>query len=31
VPVRELGPDLVIDHFDDLFGAVKAVMRPLAA
>jgi phosphoglycolate phosphatase len=31
VPVRELGPDLVIDHFDDLFGAVQAVMRPLAA
>ncbi|EIM25429.1 HAD family hydrolase [Microvirga lotononidis] len=31
VPVRELGPDLVIDHFDDLFAAVQAVMRPLAA
>jgi phosphoglycolate phosphatase len=31
VPVRELGPDLVIDHFGDLFGAVQAVMRPLAA
>ena len=31
VPVRELGSDLVIDHFDDLFAAVQAVMRPLAA
>jgi phosphoglycolate phosphatase len=31
VPVRELGPDLVIGHFDELFSAVKAVMRPLAA
>jgi phosphoglycolate phosphatase len=31
VPVGELGPDLVIDHFDDLFAAVQAVMRPLAA
>src|ERR671921_1562469 len=31
VPVQELGPDLVIDHFDDLFAAVQAVMRPLAA
>ena len=31
VPVRELGPDLVIDHFDDLFAAVQRVMRPLAA
>ncbi len=31
VPVRELGPDLVIDHFDDLFAAVRAVMRPMAA
>ena len=31
VPVRELGPDLVIDHFDELFAAVKTLMRPLAA
>jgi phosphoglycolate phosphatase len=31
VPVRELGPDLVINHFDELFAAVKSVMRPLAA
>jgi phosphoglycolate phosphatase len=31
VPVRDLGPDLVIDHFDDLFAAVQALLRPLAA
>ncbi|QRM28098.1 HAD family hydrolase [Microvirga sp. VF16] len=31
VPVRELGPDLVINHFDELFTAVRAVMRPMAA
>lgn len=31
VPVRELGPDLVIDHFDELFTAVETVMKPLAA
>ena len=31
VPVRELGPDLVIGHFDELFHAVKTLMRPLAA
>ncbi|MBQ0824299.1 phosphoglycolate phosphatase [Microvirga terrae] len=31
VPVRELGPDLVIDHFDGLFAAVRAVLRPMAA
>jgi len=31
VPVRELKPDLVINHFDELFAAVRAVMRPLAA
>ncbi|WP_262298440.1 HAD family hydrolase [Microvirga sesbaniae] len=31
VPVRELGPDLVVDHFDGLFAAVRAVLRPMAA
>ena len=31
VPVRELGPDLVVGHFDELFPAVKTLMRPLAA
>jgi phosphoglycolate phosphatase len=31
VPVRELGPDLIIEHFDELFSAIQAVMRPLAA
>ena len=31
LPVRELGPDLVINHFDELFAAVTSVMRPLAA
>jgi len=31
VPVRELGPDLVVGHFDELFSAVKTLMRPLAA
>lgn len=31
VPVQELGPDLVIDHFDDLFAAVETVMNPVAA
>ncbi|WP_230531814.1 HAD family hydrolase [Microvirga roseola] len=31
VPVRELGPDLVIDHFDQLFAAVENIMKPMAA
>jgi phosphoglycolate phosphatase len=31
VPVQELGPDLVIEHFDDLFAAVETVMKPVAA
>jgi phosphoglycolate phosphatase len=31
VPVQELGPDMVIDHFDKLYGAVEALMKPLAA
>jgi phosphoglycolate phosphatase len=31
VPVRELRPDLVVGHFDELFPAVKTLMRPLAA
>ncbi|HEX8200553.1 MAG TPA: HAD family hydrolase, partial [Isosphaeraceae bacterium] len=31
VPVRDLNPDLVIDHFDQLFGAVEALLRPMAA
>ena len=31
VPVKDLDPDLVIDHFDDLFAAVETLMKPLAA
>jgi phosphoglycolate phosphatase len=31
VPVRDLGPDLVINHFDDLFSGIQRLMRPLAA
>ncbi|MFC4174623.1 HAD family hydrolase [Microvirga sp. GCM10011540] len=31
VPVQELGPDLVIEHFDELFAAVHNVMKPIAA
>jgi phosphoglycolate phosphatase len=31
VPVQELGPDLVIGHFDELFEAVENLMKPLAA
>ncbi|WP_210485691.1 HAD family hydrolase [Microvirga antarctica] len=30
-PVRQLGPDIVIDHFDDLFDSVTALMRKAAA
>jgi phosphoglycolate phosphatase len=31
LPVRDLGPDLVIEHFDELFGAVQALLKPLPA
>ena len=31
VPVQDLGPDLVIDHFDALFEAVENLMKPMAA
>ena len=31
VPVQDLNPDLVIDHFDGLFAAVERILRPLAA
>ncbi|NIX76951.1 HAD family hydrolase [Microvirga terricola] len=31
VPVQQLGPDIVIDHFDQLFGAIGNLTRPLAA
>ncbi|MBM6583943.1 phosphoglycolate phosphatase [Microvirga sp. BT689] len=31
VPVRDLGPDLVINHFDELFSGIQRLMRPLAA
>jgi phosphoglycolate phosphatase len=31
VPVQELGPDLVIRHFDELVAAVGSVLKPLAA
>jgi phosphoglycolate phosphatase len=31
VPVQELGPDVVIDHFDELFAAVESLMKPMAA
>jgi phosphoglycolate phosphatase len=31
VPVEELGPDVVIDHFGQLFAAVENLMKPLAA
>lgn len=31
VPVQDLGPDVVIDHFDKLFGAVEALMKPQTA
>jgi phosphoglycolate phosphatase len=31
VPVQELGPDIVIDHFDELFVAVETLMKPMAA
>jgi phosphoglycolate phosphatase len=27
VPVSELGPDRIIDHYDELFGAVQSVLR----
>jgi phosphoglycolate phosphatase len=31
VPVQELGPDVVIEHFDELYGAVEALTKALAA
>jgi phosphoglycolate phosphatase len=31
VPVRSLGPDRVIDHFDELFDAVASIMKPVSA
>lgn len=31
VPVETLGPDMVIDHFDELFAAVESIMKPVAA
>ncbi|KLK92678.1 phosphoglycolate phosphatase [Microvirga vignae] len=31
VPVQDLNPDIVIDHFDELFAAVETLMKPLAA
>jgi phosphoglycolate phosphatase len=31
VPVHELGPDVVIDHFDELFTAVENLMKSMAA
>ncbi|MBF9232113.1 HAD family hydrolase [Microvirga alba] len=31
IPVHQLGPDMVIDHFDELFAAVQDLMTPLAA
>ncbi|HEU6441405.1 MAG TPA: HAD family hydrolase [Microvirga sp.] len=31
VPVKDLNPDIVIDHFDELFSAVETLMRPVAA
>jgi phosphoglycolate phosphatase len=29
--VQDLGPDVVIDHFDELFAAVESLMKPMAA
>ncbi|WP_414471650.1 HAD family hydrolase [Microvirga sp. M2] len=31
VPVKDLNPDIVIDHFDQLFAAVETLMKPMAA
>lgn len=31
VPVQKLGPDTVVDHFDDLFAAVESLTKPIAA
>jgi phosphoglycolate phosphatase len=31
VPVQDLNPDIVIDHFDKLFAAVETLMNPVAA
>ena len=31
VPVAELDPDRIIDHFDDLFPAVRSLVKVAAA
>ncbi len=31
VPVKDLNPDVVIGHFDELFAAVEMLMKPVAA
>jgi len=31
IPVERLGSDLIIDHYDDLFGAVQSLLRVAAA
>jgi phosphoglycolate phosphatase len=31
IPVRSLGPDSIIDHFDQLFGAVQSLVCAAAA
>ena len=31
VPVRDLGPDLVITHIDELYSGIERLLRPLAA
>jgi phosphoglycolate phosphatase len=31
VPVQELGPDMIIDHFDELFAAVEDLVKSMAA
>jgi len=30
VPVESLKPDIVIDHFDELYGAVERLLKPVA-
>ena len=31
MPVQDLNPNIVIDHFDELFTAVQTLMKPIAA
>lgn len=31
VPVQDLKPDIVIDHFDELFAAIETLVKPMAA